>query len=157
MYARRGERDTVALSLVSLRLPTIGLLALLGLGLAVFALGARSNAAVPAVTPVDSPKAAARSSSAAMAPRGAGRLRPAAARRLEAALAADERRDQLVLEGANWQAGGTKVAFQACDDSRAKTGLWTKAHLPGERQRLRRQPVRARRDRHLQLRLRRRR
>ena len=34
---------------------------------------------------------------------------------------------QLVLEGANWQAGGVKVAFQACDDSNAKTGLWTKA------------------------------
>src|SRR3954449_6332814 len=34
---------------------------------------------------------------------------------------------RLVLEGAKWQAGGTKVAFQACDDSSAKTGLWTKA------------------------------
>jgi branched-chain amino acid transport system substrate-binding protein len=34
---------------------------------------------------------------------------------------------RLVLEGANWQAGGHKVAFQACDDSSAKTGLWTKA------------------------------
>jgi branched-chain amino acid transport system substrate-binding protein len=34
---------------------------------------------------------------------------------------------KLVLEGANWQAGGRAVAFQACDDSSAKTGLWTKA------------------------------
>jgi branched-chain amino acid transport system substrate-binding protein len=34
---------------------------------------------------------------------------------------------RLVLEGANWQAGAVKVAFQACDDSSAKTGLWTKA------------------------------
>lgn len=34
---------------------------------------------------------------------------------------------RLVLEGANWQARGHKVAFQACDDSSAKTGLWTKA------------------------------
>jgi branched-chain amino acid transport system substrate-binding protein len=34
---------------------------------------------------------------------------------------------RLVLEGANWQAGGRRVAFQACDDSSAKTGLWTKA------------------------------
>jgi branched-chain amino acid transport system substrate-binding protein len=34
---------------------------------------------------------------------------------------------RLVLEGANWRAGNTTVAFQACDDSSAKTGLWTKA------------------------------
>jgi branched-chain amino acid transport system substrate-binding protein len=33
----------------------------------------------------------------------------------------------LVLEGAGWQAGGTAVGFQACDDSSPKTGLWTKA------------------------------
>ncbi len=31
---------------------------------------------------------------------------------------------RLVLEGSNWQAGGRKVAFQACADSNAKTGLW---------------------------------
>jgi branched-chain amino acid transport system substrate-binding protein len=34
---------------------------------------------------------------------------------------------RLVLEGAGWRAGGRSVAFQACDDSNAKTGLWTKA------------------------------
>ena len=34
---------------------------------------------------------------------------------------------RLVLEGANWRAAGRRVAFQACDDSSAKTGLWTKA------------------------------
>jgi branched-chain amino acid transport system substrate-binding protein len=34
---------------------------------------------------------------------------------------------RLVLEGAGWQAGGTTVGFQACDDSSPKTGLWTKA------------------------------
>lgn len=34
---------------------------------------------------------------------------------------------RLVLEGAHWQAGGTAVGFQACDDSSPKTGLWTKA------------------------------
>lgn len=33
----------------------------------------------------------------------------------------------LVLEAANWQAGGHRVAFQACDDSEADTGLWSKA------------------------------
>ncbi len=32
----------------------------------------------------------------------------------------------LVLEGASWQAGGRRVAFQACDDSEADTGLWSK-------------------------------
>jgi branched-chain amino acid transport system substrate-binding protein len=34
---------------------------------------------------------------------------------------------QLVLEGADWRAGGRNVAFQACDDSEADTGLWSKA------------------------------
>jgi branched-chain amino acid transport system substrate-binding protein len=34
---------------------------------------------------------------------------------------------RLVLEGAGWHAGGTAVGFQACDDSSAKSGLWTKA------------------------------
>jgi branched-chain amino acid transport system substrate-binding protein len=34
---------------------------------------------------------------------------------------------RLVLEGAGWQASGTAVGFQACDDSSPGTGLWTKA------------------------------
>jgi branched-chain amino acid transport system substrate-binding protein len=34
---------------------------------------------------------------------------------------------RLVLEGADWHAGGTTVGFQACDDSSPQTGLWTKA------------------------------
>jgi branched-chain amino acid transport system substrate-binding protein len=34
---------------------------------------------------------------------------------------------RLVLEGAHWHAGGTTLGFQACDDSSAQTGLWTKA------------------------------
>lgn len=34
---------------------------------------------------------------------------------------------RLVLEGSGWRAGGRGIAFQACDDSSAKTGLWTKA------------------------------
>ncbi|MGD9736124.1 MAG: branched-chain amino acid ABC transporter substrate-binding protein [Solirubrobacterales bacterium] len=33
----------------------------------------------------------------------------------------------LVLDGADWEAGGRRVAFQACDDSEADTGLWSKA------------------------------
>lgn len=38
---------------------------------------------------------------------------------------------RLVLEGANWRAGARNVAFQACDDSNAKTGLWSKAKCQG--------------------------
>jgi branched-chain amino acid transport system substrate-binding protein len=34
---------------------------------------------------------------------------------------------RLVLENAGWRAGGLAVGFQACDDSSAKTGLWTKS------------------------------
>ena len=34
---------------------------------------------------------------------------------------------QIVLEGAGWKAGSRSVAFQACDDSLADTGLWSKA------------------------------
>jgi branched-chain amino acid transport system substrate-binding protein len=34
---------------------------------------------------------------------------------------------RIVLEDANWQAGGKRIGFQACDDSNARTGLWTKA------------------------------
>jgi branched-chain amino acid transport system substrate-binding protein len=34
---------------------------------------------------------------------------------------------RIVLEDAGWRAGGRNVAFQACDDSTAKTGLWSKA------------------------------
>lgn len=34
---------------------------------------------------------------------------------------------RIVLEDANWRAGGKTIGFQACDDSSAATGLWTKA------------------------------
>jgi branched-chain amino acid transport system substrate-binding protein len=34
---------------------------------------------------------------------------------------------RLVIEGAGWHAGATTIGFQACDDSSAKTGLWTAA------------------------------
>ena len=44
------------------------------------------------------------------------------------ALDADERRDRpRARRRQDWQAGGVKVAFQACDDSIATTGVWTKA------------------------------
>jgi hypothetical protein len=105
---------------VSLRLPSIGLLALLGLGLAVFALGSRSDAAVTALTPVDSANC--------------GTLQYGGSGAAEALVVSDlplhgdsrqrslQMNDaiRLVLEGATWKAGGRKVAFQACDDSSAK-------------------------------------
>ena len=34
---------------------------------------------------------------------------------------------RIVLEGKEWHAGKVSVGFQACDDSSAKTGLWTEA------------------------------
>jgi len=34
---------------------------------------------------------------------------------------------RLVLDERNWRAGGTRVAFQACDDSIQSTGLWDAA------------------------------
>jgi branched-chain amino acid transport system substrate-binding protein len=34
---------------------------------------------------------------------------------------------RLVLRAAGWRAGARRVAFQACDDSDAATGLWSKA------------------------------
>jgi branched-chain amino acid transport system substrate-binding protein len=34
---------------------------------------------------------------------------------------------RLVLDGSGWRAGPRSVAFQACDDSNAKSGLWSKA------------------------------
>ena len=45
---------------------------------------------------------------------------------------------RLVLEGANWQAGGVKVGFQACDDSSAEDRPLDQGAVPGQRQGLRR-------------------
>src|SRR5215211_5915504 len=99
----------VGCSPVSLRLPSLATVALLLAGLAVFALGGHSRAASPSATAVASP---------ACAPlQGDSKQRSL---QMNDAI-------RLVLEGANWQAGGTNVGFQACDDSNAKTGLWTQA------------------------------
>jgi branched-chain amino acid transport system substrate-binding protein len=109
---------------VSLRLPTFA--ALLLAGLTLLALGGNSRAASGAVTAVVSP--------------ACGVLQYGGNGQAEALIVSDlplqgdskqrslQMNDaiRLTLEGANWQAGGTKVAFQACDDSSAKTGLWTK-------------------------------
>jgi branched-chain amino acid transport system substrate-binding protein len=112
---------------VSLRLPILGSAALLALALVVLLSGAPSRAAGPGIPVVSSPSCGAAQYGGAGAP--------------EALIVSDlplqgdsrERSQQmndairLVLEGAGWHAGGVAVAFQACDDSSAKTGLWTKA------------------------------
>jgi branched-chain amino acid transport system substrate-binding protein len=112
---------------VTVRLPLAGLAATLLLGLAVLlAGGSQGRAAGPAVTPVDSP---------ACAPiqyGGSGAAEALVVSDLPLQGDSRQRSQQmndairLVLEGANWKAGGTRVGFQACDDSEADTGLWSK-------------------------------
>jgi len=113
---------------LSLRLTkTLGLAALLLTAVALFAFGGNSGAAGPAATPV--------ASSACGALQYGGQGAPEAIVVSDLPLQGDSKQRsaqmndaiRLVLEGANWQAGGVKVGFQACDDSSAKTGLWTKA------------------------------
>lgn len=113
---------------MSLRRPSLALAALLLSGLVVVVLGAQSRAAQP-------------SGVTAVSASTCGPLQYGGKGNAEALIVSDlplqgdskQRSLQMndairfVLEGANWQAGGTKVAFQACDDSSAKTGLWTKA------------------------------
>jgi len=112
---------------VQFRLPTISLAALLFAGFAIFALGGHSRAATESITPVGS--------SACGPLQYGGKGDPEALVVSDLPLQGDSKQRslqmndaiRLVLEGSNWQAGGVKVAFQACDDSSAKTGLWTKA------------------------------
>jgi branched-chain amino acid transport system substrate-binding protein len=95
--------------------------------LAVLALSTQGRAATPALSPV--------ASSACGAAAYGGSGSPAALIVSDLPLQGDSRQRslqmndaiRLVLEGANWQAGGRGVAFQACDDSSPKTGLWTKS------------------------------
>jgi branched-chain amino acid transport system substrate-binding protein len=112
---------------VSLRLPSLATAAVLLAGLAVFALGGHSRAASPAVTAVASP---------ACGPiQYGGKGQPEALIVSDLPLQGDSKQRslqmndaiQFVLAGTGWQAGGIKVGFQACDDSNAKTGLWTAA------------------------------
>jgi len=112
---------------VSRRLPTLALAAALLLAIVgVFALGGEGRAATSGVTAVDS-------SACGPVQYGGG----GAARALivsDLPLQGDSRRRslqmndaiRLVLEGAGWKAGGRNVGFQACDDSEADTGLWSK-------------------------------
>jgi branched-chain amino acid transport system substrate-binding protein len=113
---------------VSLRLPTLSLAAALVLAVVgVFALGGHSRAADTAVTPVDS------SACGPVQYGGAGAAQALIVSDLP--LQGDSRRRslqmndaiRLVLEGDGWKAGGRNIAFQACDDSEADTGLWSKA------------------------------
>jgi branched-chain amino acid transport system substrate-binding protein len=105
---------------------TLGIAALLLTAIAVFAFGG-SGAAGPTVTPVNS--------SACGPLQFGGQGAPEAIVVSDLPLQGDSKQRsaqmndaiRLVLEGANWQAGGVKVGFQACDDSSARTGLWTKA------------------------------
>jgi branched-chain amino acid transport system substrate-binding protein len=112
---------------VSLRLPTLGAAALVALALVVLGTGAHSRAADPGITPVASP------SCGAIQYGGSGPAQALIVSDLPLQGDSRERSLQmndavrLVLEGASWRAGGVAVAFQACDDSNAKTGLWSKA------------------------------
>ena len=112
---------------MSLRLPNLAVAALLLAASAIFALGGHSRAASPGVTAVASP---------ACGPvEYGGKGQPQALVVSDLPLQGDSKQRslqmndaiRLVIEGAGWQAGGVKVGFQACDDSSAKTGLWTEA------------------------------
>lgn len=110
------------------RLPIFSLAAALLLGfVAVFALSASSRAADGAVVAVDS------SACGPVQYEGSGSAQALVVSDLP--LQGDSRRRslqmndaiRLVLEGSNWRAGSRNVAFQACDDSEADTGLWSPA------------------------------
>lgn len=112
---------------MTLRLPIFCLLALLLLGFTLLAIGGEGRAAVAGVAAVDSP---------ACGPvqyGGAGAARALIVSDLPLQGDSRQRSQQmndairLVLEGSGWRAGERTVAFQACDDSEADTGLWSKA------------------------------
>lgn len=112
---------------MSLRRPSLAVAALLLAALATFALIGRSSAASTKATAVASPSCG--------PVQYGGNGQPEALIVSDLPLQGDSKQRssqmndaiELVLAGANWQAGGVKVGFQACDDSSAKTGLWTAA------------------------------
>ncbi len=121
MTASRSSRS------LRVRLP-LALAALLGLGFALLIFDSgRGDAAVAGANAVDTPACG------ALQYGGVGA--PEALIVSDLPLQGDSRRRslqmndaiRLVLEGANWSAGGRTVGFQACDDSLADTGLWSKA------------------------------
>ena len=62
---------------------------------------------------------------------------------------------KFILKQDGFKAGNYTVGYQSCDDSTAQAGKWDSGQVLGERQRLRRQQERHRRDRDVQLGLRR--
>jgi branched-chain amino acid transport system substrate-binding protein len=112
---------------LSVRLATLSLATLLLVGLGIFILSAHSSAAGPGITAVDSP--------ACGAIQYGGNGAAEALIVSDLPLQGDSRQRslqmndaiRLVLEGAGWKAGTHSIAFQSCDDSSAKTGLWTKS------------------------------
>jgi branched-chain amino acid transport system substrate-binding protein len=114
---------------LSRRLPILSLAAALLLAvIGVLALGGDSRAANAGVTAVDSPACGPVLS-------GTGLATTQALIVSDLPLQGDSRQRSLqmntairtVLADANWQAGGRQIGFQACDDSEADTGLWSKA------------------------------
>lgn len=112
---------------MTVRRPIAALIALSLLGLAVLGISSQGHAATTGVTPVDS------SACGPVQYGGSGQAQALIVSDLP--LQGDSRRRSLqmndaiglVLEGANWRAGGRSVAFQACDDSLADTGSWSRA------------------------------
>lgn len=114
-------------NVLSLRLRTSSFAALILIGLGALALSAHGRAAAPGVSAVGSANC--------------GPFQYGGSGSAEALIVSDlplqgdsrqrslQMNDaiRLVLEGADWKARGKRIAFQACDDSSAKTGLWTKA------------------------------
>jgi branched-chain amino acid transport system substrate-binding protein len=113
---------------VSARIRAIGLSAALLLGCVLLAAGGESRAAVAGVTAVDSPACGPIVSGGPLS--GVEALIVS-----DLPLQGDSRQRslqmndaiRLVLQGADWKAGGRTVGFQACDDSEADTGLWSKS------------------------------
>jgi branched-chain amino acid transport system substrate-binding protein len=112
---------------VALRLRNASFALLILIGAAVLVLGGHSRAATAEIAPVTL------SSCGPLQYGGAGE--PDALLVSDLPLQGDSRQRslqmndaiRLVLDGAGWRAGGHRVAFQACDDSSPKTGLWTAA------------------------------
>ena len=113
---------------MSLRIPVIGLSAALLLACVLLIAGGESRAAVSGVTPVDSP-ACGPLLSGGPASSAQGLIVSDLPLQGDSRQRSQQMNDaiRIVLEDANWKAGGRTVAFQACDDSEADTGLWSKA------------------------------
>jgi branched-chain amino acid transport system substrate-binding protein len=112
---------------LSLRLPILAFGAALLAGAGTFGISSLSEAAGTPATAVQS--------SACGAIQYGGKGAPEALIVSDLPLQGDSRKRsaqmndaiRIVLEDANWRAGRQSVGFQACDDSSAKTGLWTKS------------------------------